>query len=436
MFNKLFEKRDNTSSSEKGWQNVFSEDEDNSSSVNRFSDMYYCRCLNALGDTVAKIPINVKKDTKDGRITDYNFYLNTVLDRMSEYFTTFETIKYLIMQLKDNGKAGLYIVRNGGMVNKLLPVKINDITVDDTGLLKNSLGKVLVDFTLGNVTSSCLSKDIIILRDNTIKDVFKGSSIQKYTKNITSTNVKANNYQSTLFSSGMSPKLAIQCTSDIQNEDELRKIKRKFEKRLNGEAIEDQDGNKIFLIPAGFSVTPLNLKLADSQFAELKLQGKQDICNALGVPMALADGTITEEQMNIYYNNIIQPLICQVEQEMTYKLLTEEQRKQGYKIRFNMQAVLKTSLEKQMQILTGYVKGGILNTNEARAILGYPNIEGGDVITLPSGQVSLNQIADGNTSYLQNTKENIDTTNDKDKESQSQDKNDDMKGGDDEDGTE
>ena len=402
MFEKMFEKRSKTITSS---DFTITYDGNNSVYSDRFKDMYYCRCLNALGDSVAKIPIQIKKDTKKGRVDDYKFYLNNVLFRMSNYFTSFETIKNFVMMAKDKGNAGLYIVRENGKVTALFPVEVASITVDDMGILRNSKNSVLVDFNFNNQSYSCLDKDIILFRDNNFYNELIGKSNKDYINNSVTSNVEASKYQATLFKSGMTPKLAVQTVSDIQDNDQLKKIKRKFNNLLNAPATDEEGNNRIFPIPVGFTVTPLNLKLADSQFSELKLQGKQDICNAVGVPIKLVDGTITEDEMNVFYSNVVNPFICLLEQEMNYKLLTESERKRGYKIRFNLQAVLKTSLEKQMQILTGYVKGGIYCTDEARAILGLESVEGGDTITLPSGQVSLQQIKNGDTSYLNKTQD-------------------------------
>ena len=84
---------------------------------------------------------------------------------------------------------------------------------------------------------------------------------------------------------------------------------------------------------------------------------------------------------------------------MDWKLLTSVERKQGYKIRFNVNAMLRTSPEKQSVILDRYVKDGIYTINDCKRILGVPLVEGGDIVTLPSGQITLENLISGNATW-------------------------------------
>lgn len=405
MFEKLFENRsDERKSNTTDWTLLTAND---LLTTSKSQDLYYCRCLNVLGNSIAKIPIEIKKDGENGRENYNGFYLNNVLRlRMSNYFTPFETIKNFIMTAKDKGRAGLYIVRENGFVKALLPVQVSAITVDDVGILSNSLNKILVTFSFDSMSYDCLDKDIVLLRDNTFNDPFRGKNNDSYVNKSVDTNVEALKYQAKLFKGGMTNKAVIQLASDIKEESELKKIQRKFSRLLSANSDGEDGSGRVFTIPAGYTLTPINLKLADSQFAELKLQGKQDICNAVGVPLKLVDGTITEDEMNNYYSNEIQPYITHLEQELNYKLLLQSEREQGIVIRFNLQAVLRTSLQKQMEIITGYVKNGVYTPNEGREFLNKPKVKGGDEITLPSGQITLSQLLDGKASWQKGSDSN------------------------------
>ena len=90
---------------------------------------------------------------------------------------------------------------------------------------------------------------------------------------------------------------------------------------------------------------------------------------------------------------------------MDWKLLSDEDRKSGYKIRFNVNAMLRTSPEKQSVILDRYVKDGIYTMNDAKRILGVPLVEGGDTVTLPSGQITLDNLIKGKATWQNNSNE-------------------------------
>lgn len=395
MFEKIFEKRSAVGENPFDWT-AWIKGEDSDIGNN---DSAYSKCINLYADNIAKLPIVTKVKTEKGDIDAEDFYLYELLRlRPNENMNAFETIKALIMMTKHYGAAGLYIDYNDkGLVKALYPVRINQFIVDNAGLIKsNKTNKVLVDFTCGDVSGSCFDKDIIILRDNSI-DGIKFKATKSYIKDSIETNVKAQKYQADLFSNGLTNKAVVQLTSDIKDDKELKKVQEKFNRLYSAKG-------RVFTVPAGFNISPLNLSLADSQFAELKVIGKKDITSAVGVPYSLIEkGSLSEEENIAFLSNAIIPFITALEQEMDWKLLTERDRKKGYKIRFNVNAMLRTSPEKQSIILDRYVKAGIYTVNDCKRILGVPLVEGGDVVTLPAGQITLENLIAGNATWQKDT---------------------------------
>lgn len=391
MFEKLFEKRSYTGENPFDWTSwIKGEDSDFSS-----NDSTYTKCINLYADNIAKLPILIKKNTEKGDIDANNFYLYERLRlRPNPSMNAFECIKALVAMNKHYGSAGLYIdYDKKGLVKGLYPVKINQFIVDNAGLIESTKkNKVLVNFTCGDVEGNCLEKDIIILRDNSIDGIsFKNT--KSYIRDSIDTNIKAQKYQAQLFSNGLTNKIVVQLTSDIKEEKELRKIQAKFDKMYSS-------NGRIFTMPAGYNVSDLNLSLADSQFAELKIIGKKDITSAIGVPYSLIDkGSLTEEETIAFLSNAIIPIITALEQEMDWKLLTEDERKAGYKIRFNVNAMLRTTPLTQSIIIDRYLRNGAYSLNDAKKILGVPLVDGGDAVTLPSGQITLENLIKGKATW-------------------------------------
>lgn len=391
MFEKLFEKRNLTGGDAIDWTKLDNSEEDNFYGI----DSTYSKCINIYSENIAKLPIITKINTEKGDMDATEFYLYELLRlRPNPSMNAFECIKALIMMNKHYGSAGLYIdYDKKGFVRGLYPVKINQFVVDDAGLIKSTKeNKVLVDFTCGDVSGSCFEKDIIILRDNSINGIdFKRTRL--YIRDSINTNIKAQKYQSQLFSNGLTNKIVVQLTSDIKEEKELRKIQSKFDKMYS-------NNGRVFTVPAGYNVSAMNLSLADSQFAELKIIGKQDVASSVGVPYSLIEkGSLTEEETIAFLSNAIIPVITALEQEMDWKLLSKEDRKKGYKIRFNVNAMLRTSPLTQSVIIDRYLKDGAYTVNDAKRILGVPLVEGGDLVTLPSGQITLDNLIKGNATW-------------------------------------
>ncbi|MGG7058447.1 phage portal protein [Clostridium tertium] len=391
MFEKLFEKRSSTGENPFDWT-AWIKGEDDEFTGN---DSTYSKCINLFSENIAKLPIVTKVKTDKGDIDADNFYLYEKLRlRPNPSMNAFECIKALVAMTKHYGSAGLYIDKDKkGIIKDFYPVRINQFTVDNAGLIESTnYNKVLVDFTCGDVSGSCFEKDIIILRDNSINGI-SFRKTRSYIRDSIDTNVKAQKYQSQLFSNGLTNKIVVQLTSDIKEEKELKKVQGKFDKMYS-------NNGRVFTVPAGYNVSALNLSLADSQFAELKVIGKQDITSAIGVPYSLLEkGSLTEEETIAFLSNAIIPIITALEQEMDWKLLTKADREKGYKIRFNVNAMLRTSPEKQSVILDRYVKDGIYTINDAKRILGVPLVEGGDTVTLPSGQITLENLIKGKATW-------------------------------------
>lgn len=391
MFEKLFEKRSYAGENPFDWTSWIKGEDDNFTG----NDSTYSKCINLFAENIAKLPIVTKLKTENGDVDANKFYLYEKLRlRPNSSMNAFECIKALVAMTKHYGSAGLYIDRDEkGLVNALYPVRINQFIVDDAGLINSTKNnKVLVDFICGDVSGSCFEKDIIILRDNSINGInFKKT--RSYIKDSIDTNIKAQKYQSQLFSNGLTNKIVVQLLSDIKEEKELRKIQNKFDKMYS-------NNGRVFTVPAGYNVSAMNLSLADSQFAELKVIGKQDITSSIGVPYSLIEkGSLTEEETIAFLSNAIIPIIIALEQEMDWKLLTSAERKQGYKIRFNVNAMLRTSPLTQSIIIDRYLKDGAYTINDAKRVLGVPLVKGGDVVTLPSGQITLENLMKGNATW-------------------------------------
>jgi HK97 family phage portal protein len=359
-------------------------------------DITYITALNIVSNTVASLPIILKQETEKGEIEAKDNYLWNILKyRPNPNMSMSDCIKSLTMQYKHNGMAGLYVDRNGdiGRIKGLYPCKITGITVDDVGLIEsNKENKVMVDFDCAGVQGSCLDKYMIIIKDNSF-DGIHGKPTKNYIKNTTGANIKAQEYQQDLFSNGMTNKAVVQYTTDIKDEQDIKDTQDKFNRLYSNKG-------RIFTVPMGFQVTPLNLDLASSQFSELKIIGKKDVASALGVPYDLLEkGYLDLEGNRGYLANTINPILMQLQQEMDWKILGENNIKKGFKIRFNTNIMLKTNPKEQQEILCDYLKSGVYTTNDVRDILGLERVEGGDTILYPSGQVTLENLINGNASW-------------------------------------
>ena len=396
MFEKVFEKRSDQSNdtSVVDWTKIFIE---NVCGKSR-KDKAYFTCLDVIASNVARVSLELKKYTEDkGEVSAINHELYNLLRlRPNESMSTYDMLYTMTAIYKHYGIAGIYIDRFMGKVKGLYPVRIDNITIDNAGLIKSTMkNKILVDFTCAGAQGSCFESEIILLRDNTLDGIY-GKAARTCIKGTIESNKQAEKYQVDLFSNGLTNKAVVQMTSDIKDEKDIKKIQSKFNRIFSSEG-------RIFTVPAGYNVSPLNLNLADSQFAELKVIGKKDISSVMHVPFSYVDdmkGLTEEDKLTLL--DTISPIFIQFEQEADWKLLTSEEKK-IYKIRFNISSSLRTTPKKQQEIICEYTKQGIYSLNYAKKLAGAPLLKK-DVTVFPSGQVTLEQLIRGNVSYVDKSK--------------------------------
>lgn len=370
--------------------------------TNNKKEITFYSCLDILSKSIAKCPLQVKRETKEGEFVEKSHYLYEKLRlRPNPYMSAIDCMKAFVALSIVNGMSGLYINKDKcGRIEGLYPVVISNITIDNMGLIKNNRSnKILYDFHMpcDNNSYSCFEKDIILLKGYT-EDGINADSITKILKQNLNTSIKSQEYLNKLFSNGLTNKIAVQLLSDIKEEKELKKIQSKFDRIYSS-------NGRVFTIPAGYSVNTLDLKLADAQFEQLRRLSKEEIAGALGVPLSklgfFKENAKSEEQDNLkFYTDTLLVYFEQIEQEMDWKLLTSKERKNRYKVRANTNVLLRTDSKTQAEVINSYVRNGVYDLDMARDILGTKKLGGEPIITLPSGQVLLKDLLAGNVSYL------------------------------------
>lgn len=356
----------------------------------------YFSCLKIISESVAKCTLQIKRETEEGEDLAKEHYLYDMLRlRPNPYMSAIDCIKTFVVLAKHEGIAGLYINRlKNGKVEGLYPVKINQITIDNQGLISSTKNnKILYDFTsVGNEMGACFDKDIIILRDFTL-DGINTRAVKSILNENLDTSLKSQKYLNSLFNNGLTNKVIVQLTSDIKEEKELGRVQAKFDRIYSG-------NGRIFTVPAGYQVSALNLSLADAQYEQLRRLSKEEIATVMGVPLSklgfIKENAKSEDQDNLkFLQDTLLAIFVAIEQEGDYKLLTESERRKGYKIRFNEKVILRTDPKTQAEIINSYVKNGVYDLDWAKGIIGVKKLGGEPIITLPSGQVLLRDLIDG-----------------------------------------
>ena len=196
-------------------------------------------------------------------------------------------------------------------------------------------------------------------------------------------NEKAQSLLNNMYSNGFTAKAVLQYTGSLSDEN-AKKFTAGIEAYAKGK-LKDQGIENIIPIPLGASIQPLNVKLADNRFVEVKRCPSLQIASAFGIkPYQIGDYTKSSyasaeaQQLSFLVDIAFIHYTKQYEEEISYKLLTDDERANGMRAKFNIAVILRADLKTQIDTLSTAVNSFIYTPNEARALLDMPAKEGGD----------------------------------------------------------
>lgn len=355
------------------------------------SEITYYICLKILSESIGKLSVHLK-DGDGLKVTDNDVnYLLKVRPNPYMSPTDFKTLMefnrnhygnaYALIETRGNKRVALHV---------LDPSKVK-IIIDDDDLLKYD-ATYIYEYTDKDKKYYFKDQEIIHLKGGLSRDGIVGKSIAEELAGTIKGSVEAQKYLNDLYSRGLTANAILEYTG------ELNKEKKKELVRTITEFVRDRDSGNIVPIPLGMKLTPLDIKLTDAQFFELRKFTSLQIAAAFG----LKPNHLNNYDKSSYSNSEMQNLtflidtllyiLRKYEEEFDYKLLYRDESKKGIHTEFNVATILRGDLKSQAEALQKYVSGGIYTPNEARNYAGMPKIDGGDVLMVNGTYVALENL--------------------------------------------
>lgn len=150
---------------------------------------------------------------------------------------------------------------------------------------------------------------------------------------------------------------------------------------------------RIIPLPENWKLTPVNLSLADNQYLETRKYTALQVAAAYGVsPNQLNDyskGSYSNSvaQETAFLTQTLQFISRAYETEMSIKLLSETELKQGVHIDMDTDAMLKNTPDVMASIIQKLAGGSVMTINEGRNMAGLPPVPNGDeIIKMPGAE--------------------------------------------------
>lgn len=374
------------------------------------SETTYFACMKVLSEAIGKLPLKLLMyNDKNGVETARKHpYFNILHSRPNPYMTAstfWSTVEY-----NRNHYGNAYVwIQGAGKDMRLWILPSNDVEVwyDDAKILADN-PDIYYRYSSGGKNYQFGSEEILHFKSSNSLDGIVGVSVQDQLKLTIGGAVKSQKMLNRMYESGFTAKAVLQYTGNL-NDENVKSFVKGIEKYAKG-GLSDEDIKNIIPIPIGSQLTPLNVKLADNQFIEVKQYTALQIASAFGIkPYQIGDYTKSsyasaEAQQLSFYVDTLLYIIKQYEEELSYKLLSSDEVANGYHFKFNVAVILRADLQTQINTLSTAVSNFIYTPNEARAKLDLEAKPGGDKL-LGNGASIPVELA--GTQYIKETPEDI-----------------------------
>lgn len=357
------------------------------------SEVTYFTCLKVLSESVGKLSLHLK-DNDNNRILNHEA-LQKLKFSPNPFMTPTPMMTLLECWRNHHGNAYAYLsYDNRGNLVGIYPLHPQRVRIwIDNAKIFSGKEDLYYEYNKDGKIYLFQKDEILHLKGCLSKDGIVGMSVRE-TLATTLNGVKASQkYLNNLYDRGLTAKALLRYTGDL-NKDLQKKMLEAIEEFINTE----NNPTGILPLPPGMDIVPLDLKLTDSQFFELKKYSALQIAAAFGVkPNHLNDydksSYSNSEMQNLtFYIDTLLYILTLYEEEFNLKLLTESERLKGLHFEFNVASILKGDLKTQAECITKYLQSGVYTINEARKKAGLPAIDGGDVIVMNGSYVPLEKL--------------------------------------------
>lgn len=348
---------------------------------NKLKEVIYFTCLKIRMDAMGKIPIKLYKG--DQKIHNEVWELLSL--RPNPYMTSsdfFKLVEYNMLH-KGNSVNVINWDRRTGNIVSIVPLDTDYVTfyIDNINLFSSS-NKNRMYYKYQDPTSN---KEYMIKSDDVLHfkgfstNGFIGEPILDYLKDPVEVGQSSQVFTKKHFQEGLMSRVVLQYTGDIKMEDR-RKFQQQF-RDLNGGV---KNAGKIIPMPLGFSLSTLDAKLTDSQFLELKKLSAMQISAALGIKPHMLNDLDKSSYASIdalneqFYKDTLLGTITDKEQELNYKILSEEERRESHYWKFNVDVILRPDQYKRAEIYAKGIQSAWVMPSEIRKKEDLPYVEGSE----------------------------------------------------------
>jgi len=361
-------------------------------------DVIYFICLRMISESIGKLPFHLRRSTRRGKRRIHNHpVLNLLRTRPNPYITPSVFWSTVEANRLHHGNAYVFINRDPRGNIKDLWIMASEsvkIIIDDVGIFKSD-DKMWYEFTDPKTGKKHLyhHSQVMHFKTSYSFDGILGISVRDKLGDMLKGNKASQDLMGQMYEKGLTARAVLQYTGDLD-----AKAQKRLTKGIERFATGKENAGRIIPIPLGMQLTPLDIKLTDAQFLELRKLSALQVAAAFGVkPTQINDyeksSYDSAEMQNIaFLTDTLLYIVKQYEEEIGFKMLSDDELAQGFAFRMNIDVVLRTDQKTQAEVLQAYVNNSIKKPNEARDDLGLEADDNGDRLIANGNYIPLDMV--------------------------------------------
>lgn len=331
-------------------------------------------CVEVISNSISKLPVYIM-ETGTKKHIDHPI-LKLMQDRPNEAMapSVFRRLIESNRLLRGNGYALIHRRPGDARPSELIPLD-PDATIpyiDDDGKLW---------YVTTNPKTGEMRKldnfDVLHYKAFTY-DGISGVSVLKRAADVIRNASMAQQYEGNFYGQNARPSGVLTVEGSLEKEAK-EKVREEWNKIHSGA----DKAFRVAVLDNGIKYQQIGVSNADAQFVESKTASIEDIARFFGVPLYKINSGkqsySSNEQNGIeYVVGTLHPIVTQYEEEDTYKLLFDRDRRKGLEIRRNMMAELRGDSASRATWYKTMRDIGYFSVNDICALEDTPNVPGGD----------------------------------------------------------
>ncbi len=353
-------------------------------------------CVRIISTSVAGLPLSIYRRLPDGgRETARDFPLYDVVHNSpNEDMAAFHFWQAVVASMLLWGNAYCEIHRSGGRVialDFLMPSRVTPEPDDD--------GRLRYFFQPRKGARREIARDDMLHIPAFTLDGRMGLSAIRYGADVFGSAMSADDAANTTFKNGMMPTVAFSVDKTLNPTQ--RAEFRDYVKTISGAL----NAGKSPVLEQGVKPEMIGINPADAQLLESRGHSIEEICRWFGVPpwMVMKTdkgsnwGTGLEQQQIAFLTYCIMTYTAPIEQCVNKRCMTAVDRIKHYS-EFSLEAFLRADSAGRAAYLSTMGQNGYMTRNEGRHKENLPSMPGGDILTVQSNLVPLDQLGKQNDS--------------------------------------